>query len=68
MSKNVDVIAICFLLLAVALFSGVKEIVSMGLFGPSGIVRIERNGSKFYVRPSIPPMAPLPPMPRVQRN
>jgi hypothetical protein len=68
MSKNVDVIAICVLLLAVALFSGIKEVVSMGLFGPGGPVRIERNGTNFYVHPAIPPMPPMPPMPQVQRN
>jgi hypothetical protein len=68
MSKNVDVVAVVVLLVAAALFGGVKDLVVMGLQRSSRLIHIQRNGSDIYVRPMIPAVPAPPKFPQFQRN
>ena len=66
-SRNVDLIAVSVLLLAAALFGGVRDLVVSGLHGSGQILRVERDGRRIFTRP-LPPLPPMHRLPRLQRD
>jgi hypothetical protein len=62
-SKHVDLIAIGFLLTAIALFSGAKHVVVMTMGGPVHYFKLD-NGREVRV-PAVPRIPAVPQMPRI---
>jgi hypothetical protein len=62
-SKNVDLVAIAFLLAIIALFSSAKHLVVMTMGGPVHYFRVE-SGRQVHA-PAMPRMPQMPRIPRI---
>jgi hypothetical protein len=67
-SRNIDIVAIIFLLLFAVLFTNAKHVVLLTLSGPHEYVRTEPGGWEVRVPtvpavPAVPALPPLPPIP-----
>jgi hypothetical protein len=63
MSKNVDLIAIAFLLAVIALFSTAKHVVVLTMGGPVHYFRVD-TGRQVHA-PAMPKMPDIPRIPRI---
>ncbi len=61
--KNIDIIAVAFLLAALAVFSSAKHVVVMTMRGPVHYYRLD-NGRQVRI-PPIPKMPEMPDVPRI---